>query len=179
MISPEQGKKLIKLVRESINSEFSNNKIDLTPYQEFNEKRGVFVTLYLKGELRGCIGFPYDNYQIYKAVFEAAKSSAFEDPRFNPLTKKEFEQINIEVSVLTEPQIIESNYLNNIKIGEDGLIIKSSFRSGLLLPQVPKEYNWGIEEFLEHLSMKAGLNKEAWKEENSKIYKFQAQIFKE
>ena len=106
MLSPEQGKKLLELARNSINSELSNEKIELSLYKEFSEKRGVFVTLHLSGELRGCIGFPYDSYPLCEAVHEAAKSSAFNDPRFSPLTAGEFEKINIEVSVLTQPGLI-------------------------------------------------------------------------
>lgn len=184
MFSLEQGKKLVELARHSIETYFSKEKIDLADYRkEFSGKQGVFITLNMIGELRGCIGFPEPTHHLYRAVFEAARSAAFEDPRFSPLRRDELHDIEIEVSVLTVPELIEaddpSEYQKNIEIGKDGLIIRGSYGSGLLLPQVPAEWDWDAGEFLKHIGIKAGLGEDAWKNPANRLYKFRAQIFSE
>jgi hypothetical protein len=143
----------------------------------------VFVTLSKDGELRGCIGFPEPTYALKRAIVEAARSAAFDDPRFPPVTKEEMNEITIEVSALTIPKLVKvkdsEEYEDMIIIGKDGLIIRGKFGSGLLLPQVPVDYGWNVKEFLKHLCMKAGLLSDAWKDLDNKIYSFQAQIFEE
>jgi uncharacterized protein len=183
MISEGEGKLLVNLAKESISCCFNNKNPDITNVKKFSEKQGVFVTLTKNNQLRGCIGFPEPIFPLYKAVTKASIAAAFEDPRFPPLQKQEFKDVKIELSVLTVPTIVEvknpEDYLKKIKIGRDGLIIRSSIGSGLLLPQVATEYGWDVKTFLEHLCEKAWLDKKAWKDLNNKIYKFQAQIFTE
>ena len=183
MLTQEQGRQLLGLARRSIESYFTGEEIDLAEYEGFSEKQGVFVTLHEDGELRGCIGFPHPSFKLYKAVFDAARAAAFEDPRFLPLEKDELKKIDIEISVLTVPEEIKvtnpKEYLNNIEIGKDGLIIRSDHSSGLLLPQVFAEYKCTAEKALEMTCQKAGLPKDAWKDLSNRISKFQAQIFKE
>lgn len=182
MLTQEDGKQLIILARKSIESYFSGQDIDLEPYSRFNKKQGVFVTLHKHGELRGCIGFPHPTFQLYKAVSDAARAAAFEDPRFPKLRQSELSEIDIELSVLTVPEEITTEpaqYIKHIRIGEDGLIIKSPFGSGLLLPQVFTEYRCTPEQALEMTCQKAGLPTDAWKDKKNKILKFKAQIFKE
>ena len=184
-LSIDDGKLLIKLARDSIKSYFSNEevKVDDIIKERFSEKRGVFVTLHLYGELKGCIGYVEAAMPLYEAVIRAARNAAFSDSRFMPLSKDEFGDIKIEVSVLTTPELIKAekpkDYLHKIKIGKDGLIIRKGFNTGLLLPQVAPEWKWNVEEFLGHTCQKAGLGPEEWKKEDSKVYKFQAVIFKE
>lgn len=185
MFTKEQGKKLIDLARSSISSNFSGRKasVDDSIKKEFEEKRGVFVTLTINGELRGCIGFVDAIFPLWEAIVKAAESAAFNDSRFGQLDKEEFDKVKIEISVLTNPELIEveraEEYINNIKIGEDGLIIESGYGKGLLLPQVAVEWKWGVRQFLEHTCEKAGLQKDSWRDLSNKIYKFQAQIFEE
>ena len=100
------------------------------------------------------------------------------------LNKDELNNVVVEISVLTLPEIIKiknpKEYLKKIKIGKDGLMIEyNDFHRGLLLPQVPVHYEWSVETYLEHLCMKAGLLTDIWLNPKTKIYKFQAQIFKE
>jgi uncharacterized protein (TIGR00296 family) len=120
---------------------------------------------------------------LYQAVVDAAKSAAFSDPRFLPLTKEEFKDVRIELSVLTLPELVEvkepEEYLNIIEIGKDGLIIRNSFNSGLLLPIVAVEYKWDAKTFLENLCGKAGLSNDAWRDLNNKVYRFQSRVFSE
>lgn len=177
------GKRLITLARQTIEAAFTKKPVDLTKYKKYNQKRGVFVTLTKDGELRGCIGFVLPQFPLYDAVQRAARSAAFEDPRFPALEAEELGEIRVEVSVLTKPKILKvakpEEYIKAIKIGRDGLIIKHGFYSGLLLPQVPVEYGWNTETFLEHLCLKAGLPPTAWKEKGTTIESFQAEIFSE
>jgi AmmeMemoRadiSam system protein A len=183
MLTKEQGNKLLTLARKSIETYFSKQELDLKEYAEFDKEQGVFVTLHKQGNLRGCIGFPYPTQKLCKGVFEGARAAAFEDPRFPNLEEPELKEIDIEISVLTVPEDIEvkdpEDYLKQITIGEDGLIIMSPLASGLLLPQVFTEHKSTPEQALEMTCQKAGLPPYAWKDPTIKVKKFQAQIFNE
>lgn len=176
----EQGKKLIKLARESVLSYFQKKEIKT---EEFKEKLGVFVTLKIEDELRGCIGYIESVFPLGEAVIRAAKAAAFSDPRFTLLTKEEFNGTKFEVSVLTKPELIKvkkpEEYPKHIEIGKDGLIVELKTFKGLLLPQVFSENKLTQEQALDITCQKAGLLPETWKEGFCKIYKFQAEIFKE
>ncbi len=170
---------LLKLARNTIESSIHDVDINediLDDCKQFNKKQGVFVTLHKHGELRGCIGFPYPHLELYKAVIEAARSAAFNDPRFSAVKEDELNNIDIEISVLTEPETINPDP-SNVRIGTDGLIIKKGFNSGLLLPQVFTEYNASPEEALQMTCQKAGLSKDAWKD--AELQRFQAIIIRE
>jgi hypothetical protein len=121
--------------------------------------------------------------KLSHAIIEGAIAAATEDPRFSPVKTNELNDIVFEVTVLTPPVEIDISdpmeYLEKIKVGRDGLIIRHSFSSGLLLPQVPVEYGWDVEEFLQHTCEKAGLARDTWKNESVKIEKFEGIIFKE
>lgn len=184
-LSQEEGQLLIQIARDNIKSYFNGTELDLPSALPmiFNEKLGVFVTLTINSNLRGCIGYPEPYMKLIEGLLDVSTAAAFEDPRFNPLSLEEFENVKIEVSVLTKPELVEvqnySDYLEILQIGRDGLIIENGYHRGLLLPQVPIEQKWDILEFLEGLCYKAGLNEDAWKDENTKIFSFQAQIFEE
>lgn len=183
MISLEDGKTLVKFSRYVIKTYFSGKTINYKEADKFSDKQGVFVTLSLYDKLRGCIGYPEPVYPLNRAITEAARAAAFKDPRFPPVTEEEFEDITIEVSVLTIPKLIEvenpNEYLDKIEIGKHGLIVKLAFNSGLLLPQVFTEYESTPREALEMTCQKADLPKNAWKDIETKIFTFSAQIFKE
>ncbi len=185
-LSDSDGEKLVKAAREVV-TEFLKTKykmrLDKDFEESFSSNAGVFVTLNHKSNLRGCIGYALPDKKLYNALEEAAISAATEDPRFPSVTFEELDQITFEVTVLTSPQEIEvsdpQEYPSKVKVGRDGLIVKSGFNSGLLLPQVPKEYGWNEEEFLGHTCEKAGLPKEQWKKKDTKILKFEGIVFKE
>jgi uncharacterized protein (TIGR00296 family) len=151
------------------------------------EKCGVFVTLnsLREGaeELRGCIGYPMPEAPLVEAIIDAAISSATQDPRFPPVRIEELKAIIVEVSILTPPSLIIVNdareYPREVRIGVDGLIVEYGWLRGLLLPQVPVEWGWDSEEFLSQCCMKAGLPPDAWLLRKTRIYKFQALVFKE
>jgi uncharacterized protein len=186
MLSLLQGKELVKLARKTIESKFSIIKlrIDKKIKEEFSSKQGCFVTLHKKGELRGCIGLPEPVLPLQEAIVSVAQSAAFNDPRFPAVTKDEMDEINVEVSVLTKPQRIyvrnPEDYVKQVKIGRDGLIIRGVFSSGLLLPQVATEYNWDSLTFLRQCCIKASLKPDDWQDfDNVRVYKFQSQVFGE
>jgi len=174
--SLEDAEQLIKLARQSINSKFNGLEFNLPSGAQFNQKRGVFVTLTKNNKLRGCIGFSLPKFPIAQAVADAAKSAAFADPRFPAVQEKELSDILIEISILTLPQKCDSK---DIIVGRDGLIANYAGYKGLLLPQVAIENNMNKIEFLECVCQKAGLPDDAWQKQGFHLQSFQAQIFKE
>ena len=189
-ITDEHGVFIVKLARKAV-EEWVTKRVKIQPPNEapeiLFEKAGVFVTLNRlhdeEEELRGCIGYIVPIKPLVKAVIDVAISAATEDPRFPPIETKELDSIIVEVTVLTPPTKIDVEdpleYPQKIEIGKDGLIVKYGPFSGTLLPQVPIEYNWDAETFLEHLCWKAGLNKDCWKKKEVEIYKYQGAIWKE
>ncbi len=180
LLNREQQIKILKLARNTI-----AGKLGLPlPYRDlelnesvFKEKFGAFVTLHIKGGLRGCIGYIVGIKEITETIIDMSKASAFDDPRFASLKKEEFEKIDIEVSILSPIEDVKN--VSDIVIGRDGLIIKKGYKSGLLLPQVAVEQKWNLEEFLFNTCLKAGLSPQSWKEKDTKIEKFSAQVFGE
>lgn len=181
------GEVFVKTARKSIEYFMHTGQLmkEAPENEAYLKKRGVFVTLssFPKKGLRGCIGFPEPVMPLWNALIEGAIAAAFRDSRFDRLSAVELEKIVVEVSVLTKPKLIKvkraDQYLKKIEIGRDGLVIKKSGAAGLLLPQVAPEWNWDSKQFLEECCMKAGLEKDSWKEEGTAVYSFQAQIFKE
>jgi len=185
-LSDSDGVVLVKTARRAVTGFLSNgNRIKLEPdlEEKFSFNSGVFVTLNNPDGLRGCIGFPMPEKKLSHAIVDGAIAAATEDPRFPSVKTNELNDIVFEVTVLTPPIEIDVSdpmeYLEKIKVGRDGLIIRHSFSSGLLLPQVPVEYGWDVEEFLQHTCEKAGLARDTWKNESVKIEKFEGIIFKE
>jgi uncharacterized protein (TIGR00296 family) len=189
-LSLQEGKFLIDLARNAIREYLETRKIieppENTPKKLF-ENCGVFVTInQLKSgtkKLRGCIGYPYPTNPLVEAVIDSAINAATQDPRFYPLSSAELQQVIFEVSVLTPPEEVRvdnpKDYLSKVKVGQDGLIIERGIYKGLLLPQVPVEWEWCEEEFLCQCCIKAGLPPDSWLTKDTKIYKFQAIIFEE
>jgi hypothetical protein len=185
-LSDSDGVVLVKTARKAVTEFLSNGnrmKLESDLEEKFSFNSGVFVTLNNSDGLRGCIGFPMPEKKLSHAIVEGAIAAATEDPRFPSVKTIELNDIVFEVTVLTPPVEIDVSdpmeYLEKIKVGRDGLIIRHSFSSGLLLPQVPVEYGWNVEEFLQHTCEKAGLARDTWKNESVKIEKFEGIIFKE
>ncbi len=185
MISDKAGAYLVDLAKETILHYLkTGEKLEIPEDYpiELDEKLGVFVTLNKNYKLRGCIGYAEPIEPAINATIEVAIAAAFNDPRFPPLGETEFEDLDFEVTVLTKPEIIPvahpKQYLDEIEIGRDGLIIQKGYSRGLLLPQVAVENCFGVEEFLENTCMKAGISADSWMDESCDVYKFQGQIFK-
>ena len=188
--APSDGPILIQSARESITKFLESQKIAIPNRMSidprFERKLGCFVTLKRDDKersLRGCIGFPEPFYKLLEALPEAAVCAATEDPRFPSVVLSEMNSLLVEVSILTEPVRINvenpKDIPKKIHVGVDGLILKWSFGSGLLLPQVALEFNWDAKEFLENLTLKAGAPPNQWSTVGANIYKFQAQVFQE
>lgn len=177
-LNKEQQNFLLDLARKAISQHLKTKKTLTIEIKDENlmEKRGAFVTLKLKNELRGCIGYPIPYDPLYKTVIDAAISAASMDYRFKALKVKELPQVKIEISILTLPMPVKN--ILEIEVGKHGIIITEGKNKGLLLPQVPVEWNWDLETYLRHGSMKAGLEKNAWKK-GAKIEIFSAQVFSE
>jgi len=185
-MTPEEGQFALRIARDTIEKWVRDeNRLIVDEYPEsFGDERGVFVTIHThpKKDLRGCIGFPMPSMPLIEALVEAAVS-ATHDPRFPRLRRTELPHVVIEVSILTRPRDINvsspSEYIDNIVIGKDGLIVKKGHQSGLLLPQVATEWGWTSEELLMQTCVKAGLPADEWRSGTCAIQKFRANIFSE
>lgn len=185
MLTLEEGVLLVKTARMTIETYLRDSKAPKRPEvpKKLLEPRGVFVTLTKNGELRGCIGHPLATMPLIDALMDSAISAATRDPRFPELKLEELPKVEIEVSVLTKPEALKvkhpKEYPELIKIGRDGLIIEYGPYAGLLLPQVPVEWNWNEEEFLSNACMKAGLSPDCWLDKGVRVKSFSAQVFSE
>jgi AmmeMemoRadiSam system protein A len=144
---------------------------------KLRSKAGAFVSLHRGQMLRGCIGYIIADRPLFETVIDAAVSAATADPRFPAVGLGELEGLDIEISVLTPPEVVDD--LENIKVGRDGLIVSSGPFRGLLLPQVATEYGWDRDTFLDHTCRKAGLPADSWRRGNVTIERFSAQVFSE
>lgn len=183
MLSQEEGTRAVRAARRAIEEYVRAGRVPNVELPgEFDGKSGVFVTLKEEGELRGCIGYPYPEMPLRRALVDAAVQAATQDPRFDRVRLPELGRITVEVTVLSEPRILPAKPLDRPKslvIGRDGIIVESGNRRGLLLPQVPVEQGWGAEEYLEYGCIKAGLSPDSWVDQRTKVYTFQGQIFHE
>jgi hypothetical protein len=178
LLNEDQRKFLLGIARQAIAAK-------LTTGGEFKAKtddkillakRGAFVTLKVDGELRGCIGHPLPYKSLDETVTEMAVAAAAQDYRFSSIAEAELDRMHIEISVLTLPRPIRN--VKDIVVGKHGIIVSKGYHKGLLLPQVPLEYNWDLETYLRHGCLKAGLDEDEWKK-NAKIEIFEAQVFSE
>jgi AmmeMemoRadiSam system protein A len=178
-LSESDKKELLRIARSSIEQAMKGVPVSTTEQSTglLGELRGVFVTLRLEHELRGCIGYVEARLPLREAVQEVAQKSAFEDPRFPPLSEEELKRVEIEISVLSPLRKISS--VEEIEIGKHGLVVDAGYTRGLLLPQVATEYGWGREEFLSHTARKAGLPADAWKRAGIEIFAFTSDVFSE
>jgi AmmeMemoRadiSam system protein B/AmmeMemoRadiSam system protein A len=182
-LTKDEQKTALRLARDTLELWISKRKIpedveknyDIT--KTLNDNRGVFVTLNMGGDLRGCIGYVTGREPLFKGIMDNAVNASTYDPRFSPVEKDELDSIEIEISVMTP--MVKAESVDEIKVGVHGLMMKNGMRSGLLLPQVPVEWGWNRQEFLEHTCQKAGMNSNCWKDPNTIIYKFTAQVFGE
>lgn len=183
LLTKEEGEKAVKLARRAIETFLTTREVIKDRYTGvFEEKRGVFTTLTKNHMLRGCIGFPYPIKRLDEAIIESAIAAATEDPRFPPVKPEEMDEIIVEVTILTPPEKLDvdkKELPKHIEIGRHGLMVRTGYFSGLLLPQVAVEYDFDEEEFLSQTCMKAGLPPDCWLMEDTEVYRFEGQIFQE
>jgi AmmeMemoRadiSam system protein A len=172
--SKDERAQLLRLAHDSILSALEGCEIPLeSPTPHFAAPRGVFTSLHLHGQLRGCVGYVLPVSSVYRAVAETARAAAFEDGRFYPVTREEVPYLAIELSLLSFPEPILPDA---IEIGRHGLLISFAGHRGLLLPQVATEHHWDVTTFLGQTCRKAGLPVDAWRT-GAKIEAFTAEIF--
>lgn len=173
--STEQRLHLLRLARETILAKIDGRSL-LAPEPDSEwpaEHRGVFTTLYLHGQLRGCVGYAMPIAPLSRAVMETACAAAFNDTRFAPVTSEEAHGLEISLSILSPLALIRAE---DVVVGRDGLLVSEGARRGLLLPQVPVENGWDRETFLEQTCRKAGLPLDAWRK-GATIEAFTAEVF--
>jgi AmmeMemoRadiSam system protein B/AmmeMemoRadiSam system protein A len=181
-LTAQDKKQLLTMARETILFALSHQKapqesdLSATITDAMRQPRAAFVTLKKHGELRGCIGDILPRQPLYKSVIANAINACVNDRRFSPVTVAECNDITIEISALTVPQEVASSA--DIRIGIDGVILQKGDRSAVFLPQVAPEQGWDLQTTLSHLSMKAGLPADAWKE-GATFLTFQADVFGE
>jgi len=140
-----------------------------------NQERGAFTTLRIDGALRGCIGYTSAAKPLYITVRDTATLAAMRDTRFKPVTESELPRLDYEISVLSPLRRVTD--IQQIRIGDHGLLMKNGDKEGLLLPQVPVEQKWELETFLDHTCAKAGMRSGCWKDEDTDIFSFTAVVF--
>ena len=181
MITSEDAKALVGIGRKAVQSRFEGRDFipDRWIKERFREKRGVFTTLILQedGSLRGCVGIPYPEFPLWEAVVRSSVSAWFKDPRFPVMDRSYLDRVLWELSLLTPPMRVGG--VEDIKIGEHGLLVECCGRRGLLLPKVASERGWSAEEFLKAVCLKAGLHPDCWKDKKAKIYTFRAEVYRE
>lgn len=179
-LNVKEQKILLKIAKETVESFVRDGKIpDFKVTDErLNEKQGAFVTLHNNGRLRGCIGLIVPSVDpLWKVAREMAVAAASEDGRFEPVSVEELKDLEYEISILSVPERIAD--WSKIELGKHGVIIKKGRSSGVFLPQVAVETGWTLEEFLSQLcSQKVGLESDCYKDKDTEIQVFSAQVFK-
>lgn len=167
---------LLQLARKAIREAVLHRRLpNIIPHEGvFSERRGVFVTLHVRGRLQGCIGVTEPDESVGEAVVRCAVSAALEDPRFAPMKEPQLEEMSVEISLLSalDPILPEA-----IEIGCHGLLVVNHAQRGLLLPKVATEHGLTREQFLEETCRKAGLPRQAWKDAETQIFGFTCEVF--
>jgi AmmeMemoRadiSam system protein A len=189
-LSPEQGKLLVRLARQTLSENLSKkipqNEIDSLNAALadpcFNASRGTFVTLTIDGDLRGCIGNLTSSESLVSSVRRNAVNAAFHDPRFSPLSPSELDRVSIEVSILSEPEPMHyrdaADLVKKLRPHIDGVILRQGIASATFLPQVWEQLPQP-QDFLKHLCLKAGLAADAWQHSKLEVSTYQVQYFEE
>jgi uncharacterized protein len=172
--SKAERKQLLALAHESILSALEHREISLAAScVAFDAPRGVFTTIYLHNQLRGCIGYPLPTASLHRAIVETARGAAFEDTRFPPVNLAEARELEVSLSILSPLKAVSPE---EVRIGIHGLLLSQHGHRGLLLPQVPLEHGWDRVTFLEQTCRKAGLPGDAWRS-GTTVEVFTTEIF--
>jgi AmmeMemoRadiSam system protein A len=185
-LTDQEGNYLLEVARKTIEQELFKDKAVSQGNEfdspKFSEKHGTFVTLTINDNLRGCIGHIIPQETLLEGIRENATNAAFKDPRFNPLSKKEWGNVKVEISILTDPSLLKysdaDDLLKKIHPDVDGVIIKKGFYQATFLPQVWEQLP-DKKEFFTHLCLKAGMDGDEWKKGKLEVYTYQVQAFEE
>lgn len=174
--SPEERTTLLQLARRAIDTTLDGEPLAVEPPSvHLSELRGAFTTLRIEGKLRGCVGYIAATLPLYQTIVDTAIAAAFRDDRFEPVTRPEAPRIQVEISVLSSLRLIDPA---DVEVGKHGLLVSMGPWRGLLLPQVPIEWNWDRETFISQTCRKAGLRPDAWKQ-GATLEAFTAEVFGE
>jgi AmmeMemoRadiSam system protein B/AmmeMemoRadiSam system protein A len=171
---------LLALARKSVEHAVTTKEAYAPPAsnsEALNDERGAFVTLSVSGDLRGCVGYALATKPLYMTVRDSATLAAVQDPRFQPVSASELSSLEYEISVLSPLRRVTD--VQQIIVGQHGLLMKNGDNQGVLLPQVPVEQGWDRERFLEATCVKAGMKSDCWKDDNTDIFMFTAVVFGE
>ena len=177
-LSESDRAEILRVARESIQEAVVHGRLhSFYPHSEIFQRRcGVFVSLHIDGKLRGCIGVIDPQEELGESLVRTAASAALEDPRFGRIQPAEVEQLDVEVSLLSE---LHPTKPEEVVVGRDGLLVGRGPRRGLLLPQVATEHHLDRVRFLEETCVKAGLPRDAWKEVGTTIHSFTCEVCSE
>ena len=176
LIDADEQRRLLDLARRALDAKVRGTTPPAVETDADDPRCGAFVSIFWRGELRGCLGRLKSNLPIRRIVFQLAQAVADSDPRFEKVTASELADIAFEISVLTREREVTS--VEEIEVGRHGLIVEHGSSRGLLLPQVPIEHGWDRHTFLDHTCLKAGLQADAWRR-GARIFIFEAQVFGE
>jgi len=179
-LTSSEKRQLLEIARKSVESAVKEDKAYGLPANlpaSLMRDRGAFVTLKENGELRGCIGYTVAMQPLAETVRDVAAFAALRDTRFRPVAASELPLLKYEVSVLSPLRRVSD--INQIKIGEHGLMIVKGRTRGLLLPQVASEEHWDRNTLLDETAMKAGLPAKAWRDKDADLFMFTAVVFGE
>ena len=177
-LAEREKKLLLQIARSALTLGVANKP----PLQEFppdeilQQPAGAFVTMHRRGRLRGCVGQLPGRDALVAVVAHCARAAALDDSRFEPVGLGELSEIDIEISVLSA---LEDVTLEAIETGKHGLVVSQGRQRGVLLPQVASQFNWGAQRFLEETCVKAGLERDAWKDPATRVQAFTAEVFSE
>lgn len=179
MLSKTAAAVLFDIARDAIRHAVNHQSYTPAPREEksLNERSGCFVTIKHHQQLRGCIGNFQSRKPLYQEVAEMAMATATQDPRFAPLSATEFDEIELEITILSPLERISDPA--EITIGVHGIYLENGFHRGVLLPQVATDYNWDVLTFLKQTCVKAGLSEDQWQSPQTEIYRFCGQILSE
>jgi AmmeMemoRadiSam system protein A len=181
-LAEREKRLLLQIARRALTLGVAAGAENQPPLQEFSNEdflqqpAGAFVTLHRRGRLRGCVGQLPGRDTLAEVVAHCARSAALHDSRFDPVASAELGEIEIEVSVLSALQEVT---LGEIEAGKHGLVVSQGRQRGVLLPQVASQFNWGAQRFLEETCVKAGLERESWKDRATRVQAFTAEVFSE
>ncbi|MGA7160398.1 MAG: AmmeMemoRadiSam system protein A [Bacteroidota bacterium] len=184
MMGADEQRELVDIASKSVRrivrgeaAERSQQRKTFDAGSVLSQPAGAFVTLYKRGELRGCLGVIVSEAPLAETVSQLAGRSATEDPRFPPVIEDELKDIRVEISVLSPLKEISS--IEEIQVGKHGIFISAGMYRGLLLPQVAVKHRWNTIQFLEETCVKAGLPRDQWKHAETNIYIFSAEIIEQ
>ena len=175
-LSKDNKQRLLDIAHQAIESCLRGEPAPVSGIEseELNEPCGAFVSLHREGALRGCIGIFISEKPLHETIGEMAVAAATKDTRFTPVSSNEFEELDIEISVLSPLEFIDD--VTRIEIGRHGLYIVKGYARGVLLPQVATQNGFDRETFLEQTCIKAGLAPDEW-QQGAEIFIFEAEVF--